>query len=142
MKFLVSIMPLLIWFSCKTKQANNAAPSVLNINSEISTDFSTQLKDTLGINYVSHRISADTLFLKANILIGKSDEFHCIISPARTKSIPPQQAIALIRKSYQPSKGDVRKEIAFQIHLLDLQQSRHALVLKLANNNQSISYKP
>lgn len=142
MKFLVGIMSLLIWFSCKTRQANNTALSVINLNSELSPDFSNQLRDTLGINYVSHRISADTLFLKANVIIGKSDEFHCILSPARTKSIPPQQAIALIRKSYQPLKGDVRKEIEFQIHLLDLQQSRHALVLKLANNNQSISYKP
>jgi len=142
MKFLVGIMSLLIWFSCKTRQANNTALSVVNLNSELSPNFSNQLRDTLGINYVSHRISADTLFLKANVIIGKSDEFHCILSPARTKSIPPQQAIALIRKSYQPLKGDVRKEIEFQIHLLDLQQSRHALVLKLANNNQSISYKP
>jgi hypothetical protein len=142
MKFPISTLCLLVWFACKTNQATITSPSLVNLNLEITPDFSNQLNDTLGINYVSHRISADTLFLKTQVLVGKSDEFHCIISPARTKSIPPQQAIALIRKSYRPLNGNVRKEIEFQIRLLDLQQSRHALVLKLANNNQSISYKP
>ncbi len=142
MKLIIPVCCIILFISCGIHRNKLVEIKPIFLESQMVNNLTENLKDTSGIEFVSYQISVDTLILRVKAIPSDPSDFHFYISAQRTKSIPPQQAAVLVRKNHSVNTEKKKIELVFKIHLNDLQQTRHSLVIKLANGNQNIPYKP